>query len=71
VPFRVVIIESERGWRQRIDKVLYFENDTDAWAFEKKFNAKNTSLTAPYWYMQAQDPEYIRDLPAGKNYHVI
>ena len=51
--FRVVIIESERGWGQRIDEVKYFDNEHDARRFCSEFNAANTEKVAPDWYMYA------------------
>jgi hypothetical protein len=52
-PFRVQIIESERGWGQQIDSVEYFATKAEAEKFVKKFNAKNNEATVPDWYMYA------------------
>lgn len=71
MPFSVTIIESERGWGQRVDDVLYFEHDEDAWSYVEKFNSHNTSLTAPDWYVQANEPKYIRNLPDGAEYSIL
>lgn len=49
----VEIIESERGWGQKIDCVKYFDCKKDALQFCADYNAANTSATAPDWYMQA------------------
>lgn len=54
--WKVVIIESERGWGQRVDEVKEFETKAEADAFVKEFNSENTAPTAPDWYMQAQEP---------------
>ena len=52
--FRVVIIESERGWGQKVDEVRYFDNLAEAEAFVKKFNAGNNLGVVPDWYMYAE-----------------
>lgn len=54
--YRVDIIESERGWGQKIDETKYFDNEQEARDFCDKFNSKNPPGPAPDWYMQA---EYI------------
>lgn len=51
--YRVDIIESERGWGQKLDEVKYFDNAQEAQNFCKKYNSMNTARTAPDWYMQA------------------
>jgi len=57
-PWRVVVIESERGWGMRVDEIRRFPTREDAVAFVKDFNSGNPPGPAPDWYMQAQDPEY-------------
>ncbi len=52
VLFRVDIIESERGWGQKIDETKYFDNEPEAIAFCKQYNAQNPDGPAPDWYMQ-------------------
>lgn len=54
--WKVVIIESERGWGQRVDEVKEFASKAEADAFVKQFNSVNVESTAPDWYMQAQEP---------------
>jgi len=51
--FKVVIIEFERGWGQRIDEVKYFDNETEAKDYCDKFNSKNPPGPVPDWYMIA------------------
>jgi len=51
--FKVVIIEFERGWGQRVDEVKYFDNETEAKNYCDKFNSRNTLGRAPDWYMIA------------------
>jgi len=51
--FKVIIIESERGWGSKIDRVLYFDNEQEAKDYCKEFNSKNTSEVVPDWYMYA------------------
>lgn len=50
---RVTIIESERGWGQKIDEVKYFDTHEEAVEFCKNYNSKNDSATVPDWYMYA------------------
>jgi hypothetical protein len=54
--FRVDIIESERGWGQKIDEQRFFNDANEAYKFVEEFNAQNTAPAAPDWYMYAQDP---------------
>lgn len=54
--YKVVIIESERGWGQRVDEVKIFESNSEAEQFVNDFNAKNTLSHTPDWYMVAQGP---------------
>jgi hypothetical protein len=51
--FKVEIIESERGWGQKIDEVKYFDSEESAKDFCKRYNADNPAGPAPDWYMQA------------------
>jgi len=51
--YRVDIIESERGWGQRVDETLYFDNEAEAREYCRQFNARNTAAVAPDWYMRA------------------
>ena len=51
--YRVDVIESERGWGQKIAEVKYFEAEAEARQFAEEFNAKNTSDSVPDWYMYA------------------
>ncbi len=51
--FRVDLIEYERGWGSKVDEVKYFDTEPEAKQYCVEFNAKNTSLTAPDWYMVA------------------
>lgn len=51
--YKVKIIESERGWGTKVDEVKYFDNETEALNFCKKYNEINPPGPAPEWYMQA------------------
>ena len=51
---KVFIMEYERGWGNKIDEVKEFKTREDAEAFCKEYNSKNTSESAPDWYMQAE-----------------
>jgi transcriptional regulator CtsR len=50
---KVYIIESERGWGQKIDEIKKFESEEEADKFIKKFNSKNDKNIVPDWYMYA------------------
>jgi hypothetical protein len=51
---KVVVIESERGWGQRIDSERWFDSREAAEAFCKDYNKDNTAPVAPDWYMVAR-----------------
>lgn len=52
--YKVVIIESERGWGQKVEDELYYDNEEEAKAFVVKYNADLPDGPAPDWYMMAQ-----------------
>ena len=56
--WKVTIIESERGWGQKVDEVKEFNSYEDAKRFQMEFNKENTALVAPDWYMAAKDPVF-------------
>jgi len=56
----VTIIESERGWGQRVDDVKDFDSMDAAWDFVNKFNEGNNKDVVPDWYMRASDPVPVR-----------
>jgi hypothetical protein len=55
---RVLIIESERGWGQKVEDVVLFETHEDAVKFVTFYNQKyNNKPTVPDWYMYARIDE--------------
>ncbi len=50
---KVEIIESERGWGQRVDEVKYFSNKDEATKFCNDYNKENDKSIVPDWYMYA------------------
>jgi hypothetical protein len=58
--WRINIIESERGWGQKINETLYFDTEEEALEYQKKYNSRNTSLTTPEWYIYADSPVKLR-----------
>ena len=54
--YKVVIIESERDYGQKIDETKYFYTEDEAKNFVKEYNSKNNLNKTPDWYMYA---EYI------------
>ncbi len=54
---KIAVWEREKGWGAKIDDYMVCLTTEDALAFKKTFNAKNTSDSAPSWYMQCEgDP---------------
>lgn len=60
VAYKVVIIESERGWGQKVDEVKYFDNESDALKFVEQYNADLPPGPAPDWYMIARYEGRVR-----------
>lgn len=58
-PWRVAVIESERGWGQKIDEYVRFETKEKAQKWVDAYNKKNDLPTVPNWYMYAQEPAYV------------
>jgi hypothetical protein len=56
--WKVTIIESERGWGQRVDEVKEFKSYEEAKKYQIDFNAKNNKDRVPDWYMAARDPVF-------------
>lgn len=56
MPVKVLMIESERGWGQRIEEKKEFPTLAEAEAFCREYNSKNNPPleTTPDWYMYAQ-----------------
>ena len=52
--YKVIIIESERGWGTKIDEVKYFDNEAEAINFVQQYNADLPPGPAPDWYMMAR-----------------
>jgi len=51
---KVLIIESEKGWGQRIDEVKVFSTNEEADTFIKQYNSENNASKVPDWYMYAK-----------------
>lgn len=54
---KVYIIESERGWGQRVDEVMEFDDRLEAEKFVAQYNAANDKPYVPDWYMFARIAE--------------
>jgi len=57
----VALIESERGFGQKIDEIKEFRGynaQAEAEAFVKEFNSKNDQDQVPDWYMYAKIMSY-------------
>ena len=52
--YKVIVIEYERGWGSKVVDTLYFDNETEAREYVRKFNSKNTVKEVPDWYMIAE-----------------
>lgn len=56
--YRVDIIESERGWGQKVDDTLYFDNEAEARQYAIDYNERHNpplkpGQGVPDWYMYA------------------
>lgn len=69
MPFLVTLIESERGWGQRIDDTIYFKEFEAAKNYVVNFNSKNNLNYVPDWYMYATSPSFVETIPAHKKLH--
>lgn len=56
--FKVALIESERGWGQRIDEIEEYDTYEEAVARIKEVNAKNNLSYVPDWYMYAEPSNF-------------
>lgn len=54
--WRVDVIESERGWGQKIDSTKFFKTESEAVKWVKEYNAENNLPYVPNWYMYATTP---------------
>ena len=45
--FRVVIIESERGWGSKVDDELYFDNEAEAQEYVREYNLRSMPPLKP------------------------
>jgi hypothetical protein len=54
---KVRIIESERGWGQKVDEVKEFDTREEASDFCGTFNLRNDQISVPDWYMYAEIDE--------------
>lgn len=59
---KVLIIESERGWGQKIDEVKEFATREEAEKFCREYNDKHNPPMnrAPDWYMYARMEDHER-----------
>jgi hypothetical protein len=63
--YQVNIIESERGWGQKVDETIYFSTDVKAKTYVQEYNNKyNPPGPAPDWYMIAEyaGPTIVPDM---------
>lgn len=52
IKYRVNLTESERGWGQKYDSVL-FDTYDEAATYRDSVNAQNVETTVPDWYVIA------------------
>jgi hypothetical protein len=58
-PWRVSIIESERGWGSKVDEIIEFATEAEAVSYVTNYNTKhnpNLGGPVPDWYMVAETP---------------
>jgi hypothetical protein len=57
---QVIVIESEKGWGQKIDEVLYYDNEAEALKVVEDYNNEHNpdmgkpGVQTPDWYMIAR-----------------
>jgi hypothetical protein len=52
--YRVDMTEYERGWGQKLDETLYFDNEAEARQYAIDYNLKhNDEDIVPDWYIRA------------------
>jgi hypothetical protein len=56
--WKVFIIESERGWGQKVEDTEEFDTYEEAVKFQLEYNAENNLSYVPDWYMYASTPFY-------------
>lgn len=56
--FKVNLVESERGWGQRLDEVEEYDTYEEAVKRITDFNSKNTGNEIPDWYMFAEPANF-------------
>lgn len=61
MPYKVNIMESERGWGTKVDETKYFDSQFEAEDFVERFNARNNKDIVPDWYMYATTPEWCAE----------
>lgn len=54
IAIKIPVIESERGWGNRIDDYMITLSVEDAELFKSEFNSVNTADSTPDWYMRAE-----------------
>lgn len=60
MPWKVDIIESERGWGQRVEETHDFENSRlKAIEFRKEYNKRNNLPEVPDSYTYAGQPYWV------------
>ena len=57
--FEVVVIESERGWGQKVAWRKTFTSADDAYEYQEDINSDNKDDIAPDWYLMAMEPKRI------------
>ncbi len=61
--FRVLMIESEAGWGQKIDEIKTFKTKKAAIKFCETYNKRyNSEPTTPSWYIMARLEDDSRHL---------
>lgn len=58
--FKVNVIESERGWGQRIDEKREFDTYDEAETFLKEVNDQNKEDSVPSIYWRAERVNYAK-----------
>lgn len=71
VRYAVDLIESERGWGQKVDDTYYFDEELYAQRFITKFNDKNDKSITPDWYMYATESYMVQQWPQAMKFNDV
>jgi len=60
VRYRIDLIESKCGQRNKVNKVIYFDTEKEAYKFQNKFNATKEYVPKHYTYATKPEMEVVK-----------